>query len=437
MGLRVTGGMSAIPLASRRHLQDCFPMALEIEGSDLTNRVKASFTPVGSEAVAPALDSLTPLAYTRTGRVSPCERCSRVSSMPHRHTRCVGPVCTGGHMTTKSPHALCVPIYNLRISNDLGGELRVGDVTFIAARKIPRIRRRLGIPEVSGSDFFSQAETYAHLKTRRGERDPLTAEFLRIRQAVFLLASSQFYRERRTRRTFFGGPEYNTSLEDQYLLVDITSRSAVLNWQRLSPVEPYTLDKQWQGFFRHHFFPKMLRIINGQVTIPKRWSYYIRDAALCAGQSHWARTRWEALLYDMIGIETLLTHRGDTFPDALVERVDALFGWITDNNPTPWKDLISRLYSLRCNFVHDADVRGVTMQDIMNADMILANLLYNICALPKIFHSKQAIISLAERVKARRVLGMRPARPKRLHFVQQSITEPERIRLEHDRHWAW
>jgi hypothetical protein len=77
------------------------------------------------------------------------------------------------------------------------------------------------------------------------------------------------------------------------------------------------------------------------------------------------------------------------------------------------------------------------MQDIMNADMILANLLYNICALPKIFHSKQAIISLAEHVKARRVLGMRPARPKQLHFVQQSITESERISLEHDRHWAW
>jgi hypothetical protein len=288
-------------------------------------------------------------------------------------------------VTPKSPHSLCVPMYNLRISDDLGGELRVWDVTFISAKKIPRVRRRLGIPErvsdlrrkgarLSAPDFFSQAETYAHLKTKKGERDPLTHEFLRIRQAVFLLASSQFYRERRTRRTFFGGPGYNTSLQDQYLLVDIMNGSAVLNWQCLSPIEPYTLDKQWQGFLRHHFFPKLLRIINGQVTISNRWSYYIRDAALCAGQSHWARTRWEALLYDMIGIETLLTHRGDTFPNALVERVDALLGWITDNDLTPWEDLISRLYSLRCNFVHDADVRGVTMQDIMNADMILANL---------------------------------------------------------------
>ena len=44
----------------------------------------------------------------------------------------------------------------------------------------------------------------------------------------------------------------------------------------------------------------------------------------------------------------------------------------------------------------------------MNEDMILANPLYNICAMPKIFPSKQAIIVLAERVKARRVLGMRP-----------------------------
>jgi hypothetical protein len=270
-----------------------------------------------------------------------------------------------------------------------------------------------------------------------GEKDPLTAEFLRIRQAVFLLASSQFYRERRRHRTFFGGPEFHTSLADEYLLVEITSRSAVVNWQHLSPVEPYTLDTQWQGFFRHHFFPKLLRILNGQVTTSKDWSYDIRNAALCAGQSHWARTRWEALLYDIIGIETLLIHRGETSSNALIERVDALFGWLTDDQLTPWKNLISKLWSLRNRFVHEGDVRGVTMQDIIDADMILANLLYNICALPKIFHSKQAIISLAERVKARRVLDMRPARPKGLHFFQQIITKSDRMSLEHDRHWAW
>lgn len=351
-------------------------------------------------------------------------------------------------MTPKSPHSLYVPIYNLRISDEIGGELRVGDVTFVAAKKLPRIRRRLGIPErisdlrrksaqQNTPDFFSQAEAYAYLKTRRGERDPLTHEFLRIRQAVFLLASSQFYRERRTRRTFFGGPEYNSFLEDQYLLVGEMDHAAVLHWQQLPPFEPYTLDKQWQGFFRHHFFPKLLRIINGQVTLSKDWSYYIRNAALCAAQSHWARTRWDALLYDMIGIETLLTHHGDTFPDALIERVVPLFGWLTNDDPTRWKDLISRLNSLRNKFVHDADVRGVKMQDIVNADMILANLLYNICALPKIFHSKEAIISLAESVKARRVLGMRPKRLKQLHFVQQHLTESERMHLENDRHWAW
>jgi len=227
-------------------------------------------------------------------------------------------------------------------------------------------------------DFFSQAETYVHLKTARGGKDPLkdplSAEFRRIRQAVFLLASSQFYRQRRTRRTFFGGPEHSATLQDQHLLIDITGRSAVHSRQRLSSFEPYTLDQQWQGFLRHHFFPRLLRILNRRVTISKTWSYCIRDAALCAGQSHWARTRWEALLYDMIGIETLLTHRGDKFPDALIERVDALFGWMTDDDLSPWEDLISRLYKLRNDFVHDANVRGVTMRDVMDADMILANL---------------------------------------------------------------
>ena len=85
-----------------------------------------------------------------------------------------------GLLTPNSLYALCVPIYNLRISDEIGGELQVGDVTFVSAKKIPRVRRRLGIPEriadlrhkrpqLSEPDFFSLAQTYAHLKTRRGE----------------------------------------------------------------------------------------------------------------------------------------------------------------------------------------------------------------------------------------------------------------------------
>jgi hypothetical protein len=32
-------------------------------------------------------------------------------------------------MNSKSQYSLCVPIYNLRISDEIGGELNVGDVT--------------------------------------------------------------------------------------------------------------------------------------------------------------------------------------------------------------------------------------------------------------------------------------------------------------------
>jgi hypothetical protein len=318
-----------------------------------------------------------------------------------------------------------------------------GDVTFISAKKIPRIRRRLGFPErisdLRAVDFFSLADTYAHLKSKRGERDLLNRELHRIRQAVLLLASSQFYRERRNRRRYFGGPEYATFLHDQHLLVDITSRSVVTNWHRLSPMEPYTLDKQWEGFFRRHFFPKLLHIINGQVKISNDWFYCIRNAALFAGQSYQARTRWEMLLYDMIGIDTLLLRRKENSQDALIERLEALFGWFTIevDDQLQWKDLISKLYSLRNKIVHDGDVRDVTMQDVINADMILGNLLNNICALPKRFPSKKAIIDLADCLKARKVLGMKPARPKQLSFVWQHMTETERMNLEREWHWAW
>ena len=51
-------------------------------------------------------------------------------------------------------------------------------------------------------------------------------------------------------------------------------------------------------------------------------------------------------MLDMIGIECLLAERGDKFPDALIERVVALFGWMTNEDPAPWEMVLDRLYKL-------------------------------------------------------------------------------------------
>lgn len=340
-----------------------------------------------------------------------------------------------------------VPIYNLVIGNDIGGELKVGDVTFISGEKVPRARRRLGL-RIKASElqsdgaksgrppFFALAESYAFLRSRNSPGKPGRMEFRRIRQAVFLLASSQFYREGRDRRTMFGGPEYGAFMTDEYAFTS-PAGEPLRTWLRLKSVEPYVIDKRWKGFLKYHFFPRLIPIVNRESGVTSEWAARVKRAAICAGQSHRARMRWEAFMYDMIGIEILLTRQGDRFPDALIERLLALFGWRTKEDPTPWRDMVSRLYQLRCDFVHEGLMDDVTMKDIVDADMILANLLYTVCAMSKRIRSTRDIVKLAEELQARRTLGLKPRRPRALTFQSMTVDDEDLKKLEEDRHWAW
>lgn len=65
----------------------------------------------------------------------------------------------------KKMWSLFVPIYNLTIADDIGGEYKIDRVTFVSSSKIPRIRKRLGLPElVSEYNKF-----FCH---KKGEKSP-------------------------------------------------------------------------------------------------------------------------------------------------------------------------------------------------------------------------------------------------------------------------
>lgn len=349
----------------------------------------------------------------------------------------------------KSNWSLFVPIHNLEISKDLGGEIRIEQVTFLSSDRIPLLRKRLGLVrkvshykkifEKGGAPkMFASAKVYAFLKTRRTAQDNLSPEFRLIKDAVYILASSQFYRHKRNDKVPFGSPEHSLHLFDEYLLFENRADRSTWTHMRLDPAQPYRLNKQWRRFLSHHFFPRLLKVLNGHTDVAREWKHNLRRAAILAGQSQFARNLWEAFLYDMIALEVLLTNPGDRFPDAIIERLVAFFGWVTNEDPKPWQGLISRLYDLRCKFIHDGQTANLTIRDLIDADMILANLLYNLCALTRVVKSKADIVIFAKKLSARRTLGMKmKERPRGLRFMRQVISEAEYQKLENQTHWAW
>jgi len=350
---------------------------------------------------------------------------------------------------SNSNWTIFIPIYNLEISPDAKGEITVEDVTFISAKKIPHIRKKLGLKYTISScersfgkkktvKLFEKTKVYAVIKSRREMGAPWTREFRRVREAVYLLASSQFYRTKRDWKIPFGGPEYGVDIIDQFSYFENYGDRFGISHTRLTSVSPYRVTKAMLSSKSTHFFPYLLKIINGKISVSDSWRLSLRRAALLAGQSQLARTAWEAFIYDMIALEVLLTKRDDPFPGALVDRVVAFFGWVSNENVEFWRKLIQRLYELRCEFVHDGQVKNLTVRDLIIADMITANLLYNLCRLTAKIKSKNDIIELAKKLNARRILHMKmKERPKRIRFRRVSYFESDFEKLNEEKHWAW
>lgn len=340
--------------------------------------------------------------------------------------------------------SLFVPIHNLVLSDSLNGELSLGRVTFVSSKRIPWIRRRLGLPRpisyyaMAFSQRFNRSllstHTYAHLRTRIGFAEDLTSEFEVIEQAVLLLASAQFYRSRRLYTIRFGGPQYSAAQRDHYLLFSNQDDRATSTAVRLDPLEPYTLDRS--ALDPSHFFPWLLRIIQARVQVDPDWRNDITTAAIFAGRSVFTTDLTQALLLDIVALERLLTRRGEKVVPAMVSRATSLLGWITNDSPEPWQRLIRRLYELRSAYVHKGHATGLTARDLIAADALLANILRNICATTRHIKSKSELIALSEKLTARRVLGLRlSGRPRNLAYNRQYMSDANYTEIERRRHW--
>ena len=126
----------------------------------------------------------------------------------------------------------------------------------------------------------------------------------------------------------------------------------------------------------------------------------------------------DAFLWNMIALESLLTRQGDKYTDAIPERIEAFLGWVGYWAERKYEERIRAAYLARCKLVHEGDASGVTNEMLLFTDDLMLNLFFNLTRHSKLFHSKEAVVTFAERVKAERVLGLKgKVRPKTLRAL--------------------
>lgn len=350
----------------------------------------------------------------------------------------------------KESFSCFIPVYGLDIGNNFNGELTIERVTFIRADKIPRIRKKLGLPKpishyqkrqrpFGGRKILSEAKTYAYLKSRRNpDSQSFETEMRCVLEALWILGSTMLGHIDRGRCDISLRPYPEAKFFEEFYNFKNNSDDFTVHHTVFTAVEDFSFHTFWKRSLKRNNYIKLLRIIHGDIPVNTKWRTNLRTAAIIAGQSQFARYLHEAFFLDMVGIETLLAYPGDKFPDALINRLFALFGWLTDEKSEMWKSIVKRLYEQRCSFVHSGEQKEITWTDLHNADTILANLLMNLSGLTKTIKSKQDIIAYANEIEARKILGKKPRVGKLpLFFKRRALTKQEVNRLSKSSIWSW
>src|SRR5690606_20271832 len=118
--------------------------------------------------------------------------------------------------------------------------------------------------------------------------------------------------------------------------------------------------------------------------------------------------------------------RTDKLSEALPARVEAFIGWSQDWQVSDYEGRIRELYQKRSTVVHRGARDAVSMVDVLFSDELIVNVLMNIVRHPSLFGSKAKVVEFSEKVRAERLLGVRPrVRPKTLQMLGAPPYGPE------------
>jgi len=329
------------------------------------------------------------------------------------------------------------PIGNLFLTPEIGREVRVERVLFVHRDKLPRIRKRLGLPMTIGqmresppgslfSEFFTSADTFAVVRQRGKLREIEPICYRMVGDAISILALSQLgYARRRyaNRIALFGE---HIAGKTQRAFLNTRDAFSSFGGRLTSSPGPFALTGHWRNFHRQAFFLGLLKIINGDTKVSRSWRNDLKRAAIFAGRSINSNDVANSFLWNMIALELLLTQQGDKYSAALPTRIEAFLGWVGFWSSGSYEDRIWEIYQKRSALVHDGNLEDISKKDLLFTDDLLFNLLVNIVRFPKLFQSKGDVIDFAEKVEAEHRLGLKSkVRPKKLVYFSHRYTKED------------
>lgn len=334
----------------------------------------------------------------------------------------------------KGSWLLVAPVSGLTLTKDVGEEISIDKITFVSQRRLPYVRKRLGFPMTIqelrekqwSHDFFDNSDVYAVCRLG-GLGYEKETEFLEAaRKELAILSLSQLGYGRRRQNACLSVSNETRPGNLEYFMMNTVKKSWAMQHKRSGRFRTLPLDNNWKEFQKFSFFYELIDLFKGKGRIASGWRNDIKNAALLAGQSQSSSDLSHAFLWNMIAIETLLTHRGDSYSTALPKRVEAFIGWTTDWSVENYESKIEEVYRKRCALVHAGVSDELRIEDILFTDILLVNIFYNILKHIDLFNDKNDLIEFSLKVEAEHVLGVKPKiRPKTISFINMQYSDKD------------
>jgi len=359
-------------------------------------------------------------------------------------------------------YVLIIPIFNLKLSKDIKEEMKIENVHFVSKEKLLRNIKKYGLPYTFSElnkllkgkpdqkkkikllkDFLkdNEIETFSIIRVTTDHSKDILRGFKQLQEILFILASSQFGFIKRNRVIHFGAPQYSINIWNKYCLLPskLLQELYKIEYRRRTPIKKYEFGKEWKKYKQFHFLPSLIDLLNRKIKANKKWIVTLRNAAIMAGKSIFSEDIALAFLFNMIGIERLLKRKNEKYMDVMPKRLNDFLGWVLGKDEKKSYNIIKkqveRLYYLRNKFVHEGETSEIKITDLLLSDYYLFNLLQNFCRLYKVFSDKKSILNFSKEMEARRILGMKIKRPKKLRSLQLRYTFKDIEEIEQKNSW--
>lgn len=327
------------------------------------------------------------------------------------------------------------PVSGVVLTNSVNNEFQIKRSLLVSRDKLPYIRRRLGIQnriseyakEELYRDFFSLGKTFA-VTWLSGTPEIVRKECRRIiNDELSILSLSQLGFSKRRYGAYPVLQLENHIAHVEEFIHESEDKRTGWSGHLTGKLEDLELDDLWRNFHKEFFFLKLLKVINSDIKVSRKWRKAIERTAILVGQGLCSTNLAQSFLWNMIALEILLKEHDDKFVDEFPKRAEAFLGWVGFWETDDFSQRIQELYGKRCDLVHEGKRDQISIEDLLFTDDLIFNLLLNIIHHINIFSSKNKVVEFSKKVEAEYLLGGKPkVRPKTFKFLSRNYSERDK-----------